>query len=285
MSGFSINTNSAAQIALQNLSATQSKLAQTQNIMSTGLKVASAQDNGATYAIATRERSDVASLGTLQTSIENAKSVTDVAMSAGDSLQSLLSEMKEKALAATDTSLDTTSRNALSGDLQQLVQQYNQTQSSAEFNGINLLESQSLKVPASLNGGTITVAPVDMALGGFGGLFSGSSSQLASISTTMSVSLSTTTLASEWTEALDMAIDQAGVRLAALGTQSSQLDRQATLLGKLSDTMTSGIGNLVDADMANESATLQSLQTKEQLGVQALSIANQAPSVVLSLFR
>ncbi len=282
MSGFSINTNSAAQIALQNLTTTQSRLQQVQSVMTTGLKVANAKDDGAVYAIATRQRSDVASLGTLKTGLGRAKSVTDTAMTAGESLEDLLSEMKQKALAASDTSLDTASRGDLANDFVQLFIQYDRTTQAAQFNGINLLEGQALKVPASLDGGTITVAPVDMALGGFGGLLSNTA---IGSTTTIAVRFTTASEAATWSTSLDAAIDQAGQRLAALGTASKMLDNQTGLLDHLSDAMTAGIGNLVDADMASESAALQSLQTKEQLGVQALSIANQAPGAVLSLFR
>ena len=73
--------------------------------------------------------------------------------------------------------------------------------------------------------------------------------------------------------------------LARLGTQSKALTTHQTFVGKLSDALESGVGNLVDADLAKESAKLQALQTKQQLGVQALSIANQTPQLVLSLFR
>ena len=74
-------------------------------------------------------------------------------------------------------------------------------------------------------------------------------------------------------------------KLSDLGSASRKIDAQTTFTSKLSDTIESGIGNLVDADLAKESAKLQALQVKQQLGVQALSIANQAPQTITSLFR
>jgi flagellin len=73
--------------------------------------------------------------------------------------------------------------------------------------------------------------------------------------------------------------------MAKIGSGAKSVDAQRTFVDKLSDSIETGIGNLVDADLAKESANLQALQVKQQLGMQALSIANQAPSVVLSLFR
>jgi hypothetical protein len=80
-------------------------------------------------------------------------------------------------------------------------------------------------------------------------------------------------------------IDKVSGALARLGTASKALSTHNTFVGKLSDALEAGVGNLVDADLAKESATLQALQTKQQLGVQALSIANQSTSVLVSLFR
>ena len=85
--------------------------------------------------------------------------------------------------------------------------------------------------------------------------------------------------------ALETAITDLNISLASLGSQATALDAQQDFLAKLSDEIENGIGNLVDADLAKESAKLQSLQIKQQLGAQALSIANQAPQVILSLFR
>ncbi|HET9230723.1 MAG TPA: flagellin, partial [Vitreimonas sp.] len=102
---------------------------------------------------------------------------------------------------------------------------------------------------------------------------------------TASLDISTAAGGSTASNAIDDALTNLNKDLATLGAQSKALEVQKTFLGKLSDSIEAGIGNLVDADLAKESARLQSLQVKQQLGAQALSIANSAPSIVLSFFR
>ncbi len=272
----SVNTNVGAMIALQNLNSTSSQLQATQQIISTGLKVGSAKDDGATYAIAQSQRATVSSLDAVKDSLNRGSSVVDVAMSAGDSVTDLLTQMKEKALAASDTSLDSTSRSAMATDFNSLRDQITKTLSNASFNGINIIDGTNSSISALANSSgssTITVAGENMSLGG-------SIVTVASASTFASA-----TSASNLLTTLDTSINNVSAALAKLGTASTALSNHQTFVGKLQDSLNAGIGNLVDADMAQESAKLQALQTKQQLGVQALSIANQSTSTVLSLFR
>ena len=272
----SVNTNVGAMIALQNLNSTSSDLQATQNRISTGLKVASAKDDGAAYAIAQSQRATVSSLDAVKDSLSRGSSVVDVSMSAGESVSDMLSQLKEKALAASDTSLDTTSRDALKNDFESIRDQITKTLSNATFNGINLVDGTNSSIAALANAGgtsTITVAGQDMSLGG----------SIVSLST--NASFSTATSASNLLTTIDTSINNVSAALAKLGTSSKALENHMTFVGKLQDSLTAGIGNLVDADMAKESAKLQALQTKQQLGIQALSIANQSTSTVLSLFR
>jgi len=272
----SINTNVGAMIALQNLNNTATQLQSVQNIISTGLKVSSAKDDGATYAIAQSQRATVSSLDAVKDSLNRSSSVVDVAMSAGNSVTDLLTQMKEKALAASDTSLDTTSRNAMQTDFNSLRDQITSTLSNAAFNGINILNGNTAKISALANAsGTsvLTVAGQNMSLGG----------SIVTVATTSS--FSTATSASNLLTTLDTSINNVSAALAKLGTSSKALTTNLNFVGNLQNSINAGIGNLVDADMAAESAKLQALQTKQQLGVQALSIANQSTSTVLSLFR
>ncbi len=272
----SINTNVGAMIALQNLNATSSQLNSVQNIISTGLKVSSAKDNGAVYAIAQNQRADVSALDSVTDSLNRNASVVDVAMSAGDSITDLLTQMKAKALAASDTSLDTTSRDAMQTDFNSLRDQITSTLSNASFNGIDILDGSTTKLTALTNAsgtGHLTVQGQNLSLGG----------SIVTVGTT--ASFSTATSASTLLSSIDTSINNVSAALAKLGTSSSALTNQITFVGKLQDSINQGIGNLVDADMATESSRLQALQTKQQLGVQALSIANQSTSTVLSLFR
>ena len=272
----SVNTNVGAMVALQNLNATSNELMKTQTRISTGLKVASAKDDGAAYAIAQTQRATVSSLDAVKDSLSRASSVVDVSMSAGSSVSDMLTQLKEKALAASDTSLDTTSRNALKNDFESIRDQITKTLTNATFNGINVIDGTNANVAALANAdgsSVITVAGQNMSLGG----------SVVTLATT--ASFSTATSAANLLSTIDTSINNVSASLAQLGTSSKALDNHMSFVGKLQDSITQGIGNLVDADMAKESAKLQALQTKQQLGVQALSIANQSTSTVMSLFR
>jgi len=272
----SINTNVGAMIALQNLDATSNALQSVQNIISTGLKVSSAKDDGAIYAIAQSQRATVGSLDAVKDSLNRSSSVVDVSLSAGDSITDLLTQMKEKALAASDTSLDTTSRTAMQTDFNSLRDQITSTLANSSFNGINILNGSNSSISALANAsGTsvLTIAGENMSLGG----------SIVTVGTT--ASFGTATSASNLLTTIDTSIDNVSAALAKLGTSSNAISNHLTFVGKLQDSINAGIGNLVDADMATESSKLQALQTKQQLGVQALSIANQSTSTVLSLFR
>jgi len=272
----SINTNVGAMIALQNLNATSMQLQQTQNIISTGLKVASAKDDGATWAIAQNQRATASSLDSVKDSLNRASSVTDVALAAGTQISDLLTQMQAKALSASDASLDTASRAALNTDFISLRNQINQVAANATFNGINLIKSGATNITALSNSsGTsvVTVLAQDLSVGG------------GNVTIAATGTIGTVTQASNMIATVQTSINNVSAALAKLGTASKSIGSTLTFVGKLQDTITAGVGNLVDADLAKESATLQSLQTKQQLGVQALSIANQAPQAVLSLFR
>ena len=273
----SVNTNTGAMIALQYLDQTNASLMKTQNAINSGLKVASAKDDGATYAIAQNMRGDVAGYAAVTDSLNRGTSSVDVALSAGQSISDLLIEMKSKALAASDASLDTASRTALNEDFTALRDQIASVVSNATFNGFNLIDgsnSSGISVLASSDGSKkITVAGENMSLGG----------SIVSIGT--SDNIATQSAASSMVDTVESSLKAVNSALGELGAGSKKLSIQATFVQNLSDTLQTGIGNLVDADMATESALLTSLQTKQQLGVQALSIANQSPQIALSLFR
>lgn len=272
----SVNTNPGAMIALQNLNKANMELREVQNRINTGLEVSSAKDNGGIYAIAQRMRSQVAGYGVVQQSLDRGDATLDVALAGGEAISDLLIEMKEKALAAADASLDTASRSALNEDYTALRDQIDTIVSNAEFNGLNLLDGSTTAFVALANqdgSNTITVSSEDMSL-------SGSIVTIASTS-----SFATATQADNIASAIGTTLDNVNEALARLGTSSKALEIHSTFVTKLSDSLEKGIGNLVDADLAKESARLQSLQVKQQLGIQALSIANSAPQSVLSFFR
>lgn len=276
MPSMSVNTNVGAMVALQNLNATNTELAQTQTRINTGKKVASAKDNGATWAIAQGQRATSSSLNAVIDSLNRGRSTIDVAISAGESVSDLLSQMKEKALAASDTTLDSTSRAALNEDFKALRDQIAKVVSNADFNGTNLIKSGGATLAALANAdGTskLTVAAEDLSLGG------------GVVTVAATGTIGTVTAATAMIATVGTSITNTSAALARLGTKSKAYDLHLTFISKLQDTLDAGVGNLVDADLAKESAKLQALQTKQQLGIQALSIANQGPQSILSLFR
>jgi flagellin len=269
----SINTNSGAMIALQNLNSTNTDLQTVQQRINTGKKVGSAKDNGAIWAMSKNQSANSQSLNSVKDSLQRGQSTIDVALAAGDTITDLLGKMKEKALAASDTSLNTASFNALAADFTSLRDQISKAASNAKFNGISIADGSTNKLTflANSDGSGFTVNGQDLTLVGL---------QLSAGSTFTSA-----TTAKAMISQIDTAIGTATNKLASLGTSSTGLDTHLTFVGKLQDSLDAGVGNLVDADLAKESAKLQSLQTKQQLGVQALSIANQSSSSILSLFR
>jgi len=272
----SVNTNAGALVALENLNNTSQQLAQAQNIVSTGLAIGSAKDNGAIWSIAQTERATVSSLDAVKSSLQTGQSIIDVANSAGTTVSNLLTQMSQKALAASDTSLDTASRNALNNDFIALRNQITSTVQNATFNGVNLLNGSITKITslASTTGGSVlTTNAENLSLGG----------SVVTLSATASIG--TVALATAAITVVNLSLQNVDNALATLGTASTALDTHLNFVSNLQDTLTTGIGNLVNADLAKESATLQALQTKQQLGIQALSIANSASSALLGLFR
>ncbi|HRD45048.1 MAG TPA: flagellin [Caulobacter sp.] len=272
----SVNTNNGALVALQNLNATNRELDVVQSRINTGKKVASAKDNGAVWAIAQTQRGTSNALNAVKDSLQRGQSTIDVAIAAGESVSDLLLQMKEKALAASDTTLDSTSRSALNEDFKALRDQIAKAVTNADFNGANMIKASGNTVTALANAdgsSKITVAAQSLALGG------------ANVTVAATASLSTATIAATLVTTVSTSITNVGSALAKLGTGSKALEAHLSFVGKLQDSLDAGVGNLVDADLAKESAKLQALQTKQQLGVQALSIANSSTSSLLGLFR
>jgi flagellin len=276
MSLNSVNTNTGAMIALQSLNSTNAQLQTAQNQINTGLKVATAKDDGATWAIAQNMRSRSSSLDTVMSSLSRGQSTIDVANSAGSQISDLLTQMKQKALAAADTSIDATSRSALNDDFKSLRDQISKVVANADFNGINMIKSggSSIQSLANADGSSrVTVAAQDLSLGG------------TNVTVAATASFSSAATASALVATVATSITNVSAALAKLGTGSNALSSYSTFISNLKDTLDAGVGSLVDADLAKESAKLTALQTKQQLGVQALSIANSSTSTILSLFR
>jgi flagellin len=272
----SVNTNTGAMVALQYLNKTGQELQETQSHINSGLKVASAKDNGATYAIAQNMRGNVAGYAAVSDSLNRGVSTIDVAISAGQSISDLLNQLKSKALAAADSSLDTASRNALNADFTAMRDQITAIVQNAQFNGTNLVDGSVTNIQALASpDGTKKITVQGQALN-----LSGS---VITVKTTSTIS--TQAKASAMVSTINTSVQNINSALAKLASGVKKFTIQNDFVSKLVDTLNTGIGNLVDADMAVESAKLQSLQVRQQLGVQALSIANNQPQIILSLFR
>jgi flagellin len=325
MSAFSVNTNAGAFLALQNLSSTNRSLSTVQQRISTGLNVASTKDDSAKFGIAQNLRRDVGGFNAVQGSLNNAKSTLDVAISASEAVSDLLIQAREKAQAAAVTGLDAASITSLKNDFDSLRDQIDRVVTSATFNGINILKNADPVAGANGLAGQSTsfllsardadsstpagdgfqadlqsIANQSFSLGlsdavvasnGSGAAFAAFNTPPAAgtagsvIRLNRDTSFTDAASAANVVRNLDASIANVNSSLARQGSASRQIDAQIKFVSRLSDVTQTGIGNLVDADLAKESANLQALQTKQQLGLQALTIANQAPQSVLSLFR
>ena len=278
----SINTNNGAMVALQTLKKINGELGQVQESIATGKKVATAKDGSAIWAISKVMESDVASFNTIKDSLAVGEATIAVASAGAEQITNVLEDMKELATSATSETADFAKIEA---EMAEKAAQITSIIGASQFNGVNLLATDvdgnggtSLSVLSSLNRvgsgapttSNITVAGLDFEAG---------------LDVASRTSITDTATAATALGELETYLQTAITGAAALGASAKRIDDQGEFVGKLTDAMKSGIGALVDTDMEEASARLQALQTQQQLGVQALSIANQAPQTILQLFR
>lgn len=262
-------------IALQSLNAVNGELDTVRQRIATGLKIARPKDNPAIWAIAQNMRAESKSLDAVQASLQRGQGVVEVALNAGEAISDILGQMKEKALAATEAGLGAAAKQALSDEYAALRQQIDRLAGSAVFDGVNLISgggTDQIRALADARArSTINVDHVDLSTSG---------GAIASTLADLSGPVGSADLA-----ALDAAIQYVSSGLSKLGIGGKSLDRHLEFTAKLQDTIDVGVGNLVDANLGKESARLVALQTKQQLAIEALRIANQTPSILLQLFR
>jgi flagellin len=274
----SVNTNKGAMVALQTLNSTNRDLFKTQNAISTGLKVATAKDNGAIWAIANKMRSDVSAYDRVAESADRASAKVDLAIASGESIMELLNEMKGKALAASQVGLSASAQSAFDADFTQLRDQITSIITNSVLDGANMSNgaaaiNSAVSLGDSAGANPITVAGANIGLGG----------AIVTVAAAANVSSSATALTS--LGQVNASITNLGTQLATWGAGSKRLEMHKQFVTKLQDALNSGVGAMTDADLSKESAKLQSLQVKQQLGIQALSIANGMSQQALSLFR
>jgi len=305
----SINTNRAAMTALASLSATQVKLDATQQRISSGLRVGSAQDNAAYWSIATTMKSDNSSLSTVKDALGLGAATVDVSYTAVNSVITVAQQIKDKLVAALQPGVD---RNKIQAEITQLQNQMKSTADSATFSGSNWLSEDSTS--ASYNATKSIVSSFQRDANGINIqtiTFDGNTSKLYdagnqtgildSVHTTtngnvaysvsnldisaMTDSPADTADLKEMIKTVDDALGSMTTSAANLGAMKTRIDSQSSFITSLMDAITRGVGTLVDADMTAESTKLQALQVQQQLGTQALSIANQSSQSILSLFK
>jgi|TARA_R110000851_G_scaffold35762_2_gene93867 flagellin len=272
----SILTNNSAMVALQTLQSVNSNLAKTQDMISTGKAVATAKDNSAIFAISKVMESDVSGFKAVSDALSLGESTVAVASAGAEQITNLLNEIKEKVVAATGENVD---HGKIQNDVDELVNQVTSIIGASQFNGANLLNTAGgdITVLSSLDRdatGTVTASNITVASVDFE-----ANLDLSDIDVSDSAAADTSLAAIE--VHIQTAVDGA----AALGASAKRISDQNEFVSKVTDAIKSGIGALVDADLEETSARLQALQVQQQLATQSLSIANQAPQAILSLFR
>jgi flagellin len=311
----SINTNVSAMTALQALQKTNKDMLQTQNRISTGQRVATATDNAAYWSIATTMRSDNKALATVQDALGLGAATVDVAYTALDKAIDVVTEMKSKLVAAREPGID---RVKVQSEIKELQNQLESIGDSAVFSGQNWLSADSSvanynatkSIVASFTrsqAGTISIGTINVdisktllydagagatqvgiidALRDSTGTVAAAGTSIATmdISTLTDSSADLTTLET-YIKGADAGIKEMTSAATSLGAVKQRIDLQKSFVSALSGAIDRGLAQLVDADMNEESTRLQALQVKQQLGVQALSIANSSSQNILSLFR
>lgn len=304
----SIMTNTSAMTALKTLAATNKAIETTQTRISTGFEVSSASDNAAYWSIATTMRSDNSALGTVQDALGLGAATLDVASTGMESAIEVVDEIKSKLVAAKEPGVD---KAKIQSEITELQAQLEGIATSASFNGENYLHTATgltagtESVVASFTrdaSGNVSIETIDVdttttvltdvdtaANGILSQDRTGTNTNVASIAggaNDITIDASTTDAElDDMIEVVDAALSEMTDAATTLGASKKRIDMQNDFVGNLMDAIDRGVGQLVDADMSEESTRLQALQVQQQLGIQSLSIANQNAQTILSLFR
>jgi len=275
MSVNSVNTNRQAVFALQSLNQTTSDLGAVQKRVSTGYRVADARDDGGAFAVAQAVRSDIAGVTAVNEQLGGVKGVLQTTFAALSVVSDTMKQARTTLTRLADDTIDDTQREQYETQYSQLRTQISQFIDDAKYNGRTLLSTNTTSGGGNIvgirneSGGSFTVSAED--------------------GTNLQLGTSTPTDAAEATTYLNggfVTVESAiSTALNKFGASMAYVENQITYNSKKADALNDGLGALVDADLAKESSNLQALQTRQQLGTQTLSLANQGPQVLLSLFR
>jgi flagellin len=303
----SLLTNASAITALQNLNATNKSMQTTQDRISTGMRVANASDNAAYWSIATTMKSDNSALSTVRDALGMGSATVDVTSSAVKSTADLVSQIKSKLVAAKEPGLD---RKKVQAEISQLQQQLKSVSDSSVFSGENWLfvdsasasynSTKSIVSSFTRSGGAISIGTINVDVDSIklydsnGNVGIIDKDRTVGADTASVATLNISSLTDSATDAatldsfisiVDSALTDVTTAASDLGAVKNRISMQQDFISTLMDSVTKGIGQLVDADMSQESTKLQALQVQQQLGVQSLSIANQNSQQILTLFK
>jgi flagellin len=270
----SIVTNASAFVALRNMTNITNSLQTTQNRVSTGLRVSNAIDDSSSFAIAQGIRTELKAYSAVSQGLNNTKGIGKVALAGTTGVSNLLGDIRAKMTELSNEGITAAQRTILASDFDKLMSQAGNFIANADFNGVNVLETAqtSISTLSNLNGGSLTLNHQDLQT---------TAEALAAISVATGATITSAAITSEFT-ALETAVNTA---LGGLGADVRALNLQTDFLSDISSATEEGLGNIVDADMARESARMTALQVQQQLSVQTLGIINQAPNSLLGLFR
>ena len=293
----SVNTNIGAQVALQSLNVTSNQLAASQKRISTGFRVADAGDDGAAFAVAQRVRADVGALTTVNQQLGNAKGLIGTTLSGLTSISDTLTKANSLLVQIGDQSIADGQRDQYIAAYKSLVTQVANTVDSSTYNGQTLLGKAdgtagvSKTVINNETGATSTLSAADASglANTLAGLIGSTFSRTGGVDSFGTVTASAAQAAASTALSATTGFSAVQTTVANLlnqtGADQKFLDATITFNSSKIDSLNAGLGALVDTDLSKESANLQALQIRQQLGTQALSLSNQAPQVLLSLFR
>jgi flagellin len=306
----SLLTNTSAMVALQTLRSISASLDETNNRVSTGLRINSAADNAAYWSIATTTKSDNSSLSTVKDALGLGAAAVDVATQGLTAVKESLEAVKDLLVTALEPGVD---RSKIQADIAARIADLASKSDSSTFNSDNWLSVDSTaanynatkSIVASFirSGSTITVGTIDIDIstialydpagaGPAAGILDkdrtsgGTTSSVVDIDVSaLTDSAADLTTVNELVQIAQAALDDVTSALTVVGAASTRVDSQMTFIQALVDANTRAVGTLVDANMEAESTKLKALQTQQQLAVQSLSIANSSTQNILLLFR
>jgi flagellin len=283
MSLDSVNTNMGAMVALQSLESTQSQLAVTQKQISTGYRVADSSDDGAAYAIAQNIRSTVGALTSANQQLGNVQGLLSTTQSGLNNISNMMGSMRDVLVKLSDSSVQGTERTNYETQYTSMLANVKTFVQDADYNGKTLIGDLSgssgsfgrVAVARNENGSTYGIASFSGS--GMYGSIGFTTTQLSGASTVAALITATGTFLNQQNSVSN--------ELNTIGSSINYVNNQTTYNSDKINALNSGLGSLIDADLAQESAQLTALQIRQQLGTQALSMANQSPQTLLSLFK